>query len=175
MSCLLRLVYASKAAFENHDDSDGIDLEVAQILVQSRRNNPKQQIQGVLYYGDGHFFQVLEGPREKVQQLYRRITEDPRHTSATILSSAEIDQPLFNSWSMKYIPADKTVRQFLQYNGHLRFDPFTFDLAMIDRLVHFLNVRPGSEQSSDTFPHQPAWKRLWNHLTTHSSQRKAAH
>ena len=59
MSSLIRLIYVSRANFEPAKESGGIEPTVARILMQSRRNNPKEQIGGVLYFGDGYFFQCL--------------------------------------------------------------------------------------------------------------------
>ncbi|WP_426415374.1 BLUF domain-containing protein [Aestuariirhabdus sp. LZHN29] len=165
MHPLTRLIYASKASFKRHRRDTGIDLEVGRILGQSRRNNPRLEIGGVLYYGDGHFFQVLEGPREAVQDLYRQIIEDPRHTSSTILSSEHIEQRLFDDWSMKYIPAERAIRSQLAAAGHPQFDPFAFDHAMIQHMVHLLheglNANPESGLASLV---RGGWKRLWLRL-----------
>ena len=69
MSKLVQLIYASRATFAPNLASGGIEKEVGRVLVQSRRNNPKKEIGGVLYYGDGCFFQCLEGAGLTYRQL----------------------------------------------------------------------------------------------------------
>lgn len=56
MSELIRLVYASRAAFKPAPVKQGVEPSVARILIQSRRNNSHENIGGVLYFGDVHFF-----------------------------------------------------------------------------------------------------------------------
>ena len=73
MPSLLRLTYASRARFDDVNGSAGIHPEVSRILIQSRRNNPRSGLVGALYFGDGCFFQVLEGPAAEVEALYQRL------------------------------------------------------------------------------------------------------
>ena len=73
------------------------------ILVQSRSNNEKQQITGVLCAGGGHFVQVLEGKECDLIRLYSKIMDDPRHHDCAIIGIAPIDERMFDKWSMGYI------------------------------------------------------------------------
>ena len=54
--------------------------EIDDLIQRSRRNNQAHNISGVLLHIGRTFFQVLEGPPEKVKTLYRSILDDPRHT-----------------------------------------------------------------------------------------------
>ena len=58
MSALIRLIYVSTARFKAAKSHEGIEPTVARILMSSRSKNPQHQIGGVLYYGDGYFFQL---------------------------------------------------------------------------------------------------------------------
>jgi hypothetical protein len=69
---LYRLVYASRATVVTVDDAS-VNANLARILMQSRKNNPPQGLVGALYYADGCFFQVLEGPRAAVDALYAKL------------------------------------------------------------------------------------------------------
>ncbi|WP_164880927.1 BLUF domain-containing protein [Aestuariirhabdus litorea] len=165
-SPLCQLVYASQSTFASSDPKSGIDLEVGRILGQSRRNNPRLGIGGVLYYGDGHFFQVLEGPRSAVQSLYDSIRQDPRHCNSTVLSHAMIKDRVFGDWSMKYIPADPAVKAQLRQYCHGRFDPFAFDQSMIERMVNLLNRSQSLDQPEPAPSPAPAsgWRKIWSWL-----------
>jgi hypothetical protein len=70
MADLQRMVYASRATFAPSRQGNGIDVEVARILMQSRRNNPRRGLVGALYYGDGAFFQCLEGEPAAIDEVY---------------------------------------------------------------------------------------------------------
>lgn len=137
MNDLVRLIYASKATFDTTTSSSGIELEVGRILAQSRRNNAKDEIGGVLYYGNGYFFQCLEGERGAVIETYDRISQDKRHHQASVLSMNSIKKRLFSEWAMKYLPAEKNVRDFLAQHGQSTFNPFEFKGEMLEQLVYF--------------------------------------
>ncbi|WP_018872332.1 BLUF domain-containing protein [Thioalkalivibrio sp. ALJ16] len=138
MAAILQLVYASRATFPDHKSSQGIEPEVSRILMQSRQNNPRQGIVGALYYGDGHFFQCLEGEPEAVRDTLERIRRDDRHEEVRILREQPLDAPGFGEWSMKYVPAAGDVRQLLQRFGQRQFDPFAFDDDRIDAMLDLL-------------------------------------
>lgn len=75
---------------------------LATILLQSRYDNKKADITGVLLYFYGQIIQVLEGKKLELDRLYARIQRDKRHTDVTTLINQSIDQRLFSSWSMGY-------------------------------------------------------------------------
>jgi hypothetical protein len=87
VSEIIELVYASRAAFAPVGGG-GIEPEVARILAQSRRNNPRQDIGGMLFNKDGYLFQCLEGEPHDVEAVYQRIARDPRHQESGALAMA---------------------------------------------------------------------------------------
>lgn len=74
---------------------------VEDILRVSRTNNAALGITGMLLHLDGAFFQVLEGSKEQVLQVYSRILSDCRHWNAHVLLMRNED-PLFKEWSMGF-------------------------------------------------------------------------
>ncbi len=76
--------------------------DLAAILRQSRHNNAKLGITGVLLYVRGSIIQVLEGEKQTVEALYKRIEQDERHTDVSIGLNRPITQRLFANWSMGY-------------------------------------------------------------------------
>ena len=146
----LQLVYVSRAAFAPHEHAAmGIEPEVGRILLQSRQNNPRAGIVGALYYGDGFFFQCLEGNAPAVYDTLDRIRRDPRHEEITVLRERELERPGFGEWSMKYVPAAGEVRALLQQFGQRRFDPFGFDDKQIEAMLNLLR------NGRDTAPAEP--------------------
>ncbi|WP_018649295.1 MULTISPECIES: BLUF domain-containing protein [unclassified Thioalkalivibrio] len=142
----LQLVYVSRAAFARHEHpAQGIEPEVGRILLQSRQNNPRAGIVGALYYGDGHFFQCLEGEPKAVYATLERIRCDPRHEEITVLRERELERAGFGEWSMKYVPAAGEVRALLQQFGQRRFDPFGFDDQQIEAMLDLLRSGRDSE------------------------------
>ena len=72
------------------------------ILEQSRHNNSRTGITGVMLYVRGSIIQVLEGEKEVVEALYERIEQDQRHTDVIRVLSRNITQRLFADWLMGY-------------------------------------------------------------------------
>lgn len=143
MSDIQQLVYASRATFQPVDNGGGVEPEVARILMQSRRNNPRRGLVGALYYGDGCFFQCLEGPQAEIDALHAQLLEDPRHGELVVLRRQFIGSTSFAGWSMKYVPAAGDVQTLLALHGKDRFDPYSFDPALLDAMVTLLHHRSG--------------------------------
>jgi hypothetical protein len=95
-----RIIYFSRCA-------DGPSPEVvAEILAESRRNNERDGITGLLLHMEGVFAQVLEGPAAAIEETIARIEKDPRHHDMTVLSDGDVGMPLFQDWSMGYMDTD---------------------------------------------------------------------
>jgi hypothetical protein len=138
MSDLQRMVYASRATFAPSRQGSGIELEVARILMQSRRNNPRSGLVGALYYGNGHFFQCLEGESAGIDVLCARIAQDPRHQDMQVLGRHPIEARSFSVWAMKYVPNASAVQALMARYGRKNFDPFTFDETLVAAMLDLL-------------------------------------
>jgi hypothetical protein len=93
---LYSLVYVSSAV------SLFSAAELIALLDQSRANNTRLGVSGMLLYKDGNTMQLLEGDREVVLGLYERIARDPRHRGLLRLVEANIETRLFADWSMAF-------------------------------------------------------------------------
>jgi hypothetical protein len=82
--------------------------EVLQILEMSRKNNRKHKVTGCLVYHNDQFAQILEGDKQSVNDLYKKIEKDTRHTCVTLITMGEISQRTFNSWTMAFCDLKNT-------------------------------------------------------------------
>lgn len=78
------------------------DQDLRKILAASRRNNEKLGVTGMLLYDAGSFIQALEGDEPVVDELFDRISNDPRHNGATVLLRGTVAQRDFGQWSMGF-------------------------------------------------------------------------
>lgn len=100
LALLFNVVYCSRAAAQV--DAATVD----QIIATSRRNNPRLGITGMLVFGEGIFFQWLEGPRASVMGLMERLHSDDRHGQIVVLSEIEESgERLFPQWDMELVEA----------------------------------------------------------------------
>ncbi len=94
---LLRILYTSKT----HNRLSDVDL--TRLLHQSRENNQRIQIHGILCYNHFDFIQVLEGPETAVITLYKKILDDERHYDCKLINICLSNKYIFNNWAMGYI------------------------------------------------------------------------
>lgn len=140
MQRLIQIVYISRSTFVPVEATNGIEPNVARILMKSRTNNKNKGLVGVLYFGDGCFFQCLEGEEQAVETLYAKLLEDPRHKDLKLLSRKMITALSFPDWAMKYVPLESQMMQLLQRKGYKSFDPYIFDSEMTDSVLKLLHA-----------------------------------
>jgi len=76
-------------------------MQSLQVLAdKSAGNNAKVGITGLLLYGSGHYFQVLEGNFAAIRAVYDRIRKDKQHKACQLLCQCERTERLFPSWNM---------------------------------------------------------------------------
>lgn len=143
MTDLQQFVYISRANFAGHRQGRGVPPEVGRILIQSRLNNPRRGLVGALYYGNGYFFQCLEGTPKAIDTLYADLLDDPRHRDLKVLHRQDIRAPSFSEWEMKYVPDAAQVSDLMRRSGMDAFDPYRFAPATVGAMVELL--RKGSE------------------------------
>lgn len=168
MSELMRVTYVSRSTFKPFGSQSGIEPNVARILSQSRRNNMHRNLVGVLYYGNGCFFQCLEGNSDDIDQLLESLRRDPRHRDLEILSRESIDYLSFMDWNMKYVSVDQKVQDLLKQHNMNRFDPYQFSPEMIKQLVDVFHQLPEPVSPTEIEQHADAAEALLDSQTAKS-------
>ena len=131
---LVRCLYASRAAVPL------VAPVVDSILEQSRKNNPRKGITGMLCFFDDIFVQVLEGGRDEVCELFNAIVRDDRHRNVRMLTYEEISERRFGSWTMGQVNiATVNPSLLLKYSEKAVLNPFSCSghatMALLDELV----------------------------------------
>lgn len=169
MSNLIRLMYISQATFKPTPAIKGIEPHVARILQSSRINNAKIDVGGVLFYGDGYFFQCLEGDRAAVHKLVEKLHLDKRHSNVKVISEEPVHVRRFDDWSMKYTAINDSIKTLLRKFGFKTFNPYEFqDLhfeALIDALEQ-INQPLDVVESNDP-------KRSWKKTSTRADKERS--
>ena len=86
---------------------------VEEIKKVSEVNNARDGITGQLQYSNSIFLQLIEGPEDKIEQLYSRIEKDPRHMGSSILFDRMSNSRTFPKWEMIFKRVDKLELQKL--------------------------------------------------------------
>ena len=95
---LYQLVYISQVK----DETESTTM-LGDIISVSKLANEKNNLTGVLWYGNGWFFQYLEGSKQALQQLKDNLTRDNRHCNVTFLNFSNLAKRRFSSWSMQLL------------------------------------------------------------------------
>ena len=116
---LVRCLYASRPT----PPFSGVVLD--RILEQSRANNPRQGVTGLLCVADNLFLQGLEGGRDAVSEVFNAIARDERHGHLRLLVFEEIGQRRFGNWTMGQVSIDRlNPALLLKYFQRAELDPF---------------------------------------------------
>ena len=126
-------VYCSRAA-EGIDDG-----EVGRIVELSQRRNAARSITGVLVFGNGVFFQIIEGPAVQIDNLIAILRIDPRHHDIVSLERSEdMRERLYPNWEMERVEAD-SIRAVLQ--DALESAEGKHNVAALRRILKHLDSR----------------------------------
>jgi hypothetical protein len=121
---------------------------VNSILASSTRNNPENDITGVLVATRTHFLQVLEGEFEALNATFERIARDKRHDTLQLISFTEIEERQFADWAMHGIGLfdlnqelkSRFCSRFGEDNGNFRLP------STAHEVVDLLNILLNEEQ-----------------------------
>lgn len=93
-----RLIYKSIAV------EDPVSNEsIRDLIDHSSRKNSDAGITGLLLLCGRHFLQVLEGPPEKVNALFQKISADSRHHTVELIEFRASAESMFEEWSMRLV------------------------------------------------------------------------
>lgn len=107
MPDLHTLVYVSAAARQL------TPAEVDALLLDARTFNASVDVTGVLFQGDGRFFQVIEGTESALEETFRRIEAAKAHRDIQVLLRHPVAERQFASWHMGFTAAPQTAMQEL--------------------------------------------------------------
>ena len=113
---MIQLIYSSAAV------TPFTPTQLSTLLDRARKRNDLFNVSGMLLYHDGSFLQVLEGPNDGVDTIYRSITNDKRHTSHKMLGRQVVLRREFEGWSMGFADTSSAVQRpqgFVDYHRAL--------------------------------------------------------
>ncbi len=76
--------------------------ELVALLQTCLANNQRDDVTGILLYGNETFLQTLEGEKETVDRLYEKIQQDPRHSNVKSLTNKTIETRQYSDWAMGF-------------------------------------------------------------------------
>ncbi|TMP38738.1 hypothetical protein CWB98_06175 [Pseudoalteromonas rubra] len=120
---LVELIYVSTVTAPLSDE------QLIELSRYCKSTNQLMGISGMLLYDGHHFMQVIEGEREHVERLYKKIQQDSRHSGVAALIVNDIARRNFARWSMGVIDLSKhaSYRKVKNLRPHRRL-PLSYKL-----------------------------------------------
>jgi len=117
-----RLIYTSRLSV-NFTNVSFIE-QLNNILTVSARHNQADDITGALIFDRNWFVQVLEGSRDKVWSLFKKIEQDSRHTDVIPHDISMVAGRRFGQWWMGCAERNSGNEQvFARYLREGEFEP----------------------------------------------------
>ena len=121
---------------------DGVVIPVglSDIYTRSRKRNAERGITSVMSFRKARYLQVIEGKVEDVDELFKKICDDPRHINIEKLLDCSISDRFFPKWSFKLLESVQKAPEFIRFiNRHSR-EIADFDEHQTELLQLFYDV-----------------------------------
>lgn len=124
---LSTLIYRSKS-LQNFSQTD-----IEKLSAKAFSNNVKLNVTGILLFDGEYFLQVLEGPSEAVNAIFKKLSNDPRHSNIVTMLHGHEGKHRFGSWGMYCVKVDDRLAK-----DTLRWVPKYHYLKEDDRVVQII-------------------------------------
>lgn len=111
---------------------------LSDIMAVAQRENSAHQITGFLCFGNGYFFQYIEGEKSAIEQLFGNIQRDGRNRDVTLKSKGVIEQRLFQDWQMLMVNINNPETHEDVINAFLPVLPAGSTAAAADKFVEVM-------------------------------------
>lgn len=108
------------------------ESDIRSIVEQANEKNKKIGVSGCLVYYEEQFFQILEGPKKTVLEVFDAIRIDPRHESVETLWKGPRDSRVFSDNGM-FLLSDKEISLKVSTGRDLSADMST----LVAETAHF--------------------------------------
>lgn len=133
---LYQFVYMSRITSTGLSGSSTLN-DIAEVSI---KNNKDDGITGVLCYGNGYFFQYVEGSEQVLTNLKNRLLMDDRHKDIQTLEFCAINERKFTGWSLRSIILERWMISDPKAKALLPFKPYNW---APDEWRQFLKILQG--------------------------------
>ena len=93
---LVQLLYISLHEGKTIENMDAF-------MAAARARNKKVGISSILLGTEKYYIHLIEGRRVNVNELYSRISNDPKHSNCTLIRYVDVKAREFSEWSAEYV------------------------------------------------------------------------
>ena len=120
---LCQLVYLSHITSTGLASASTLN-DIAEVAIE---RNQADNITGILCYGNGYFFQCVEGSEQALTNLKNRLLVDDRHKDLKILDFSAIAERRFAGWSLRSITLERWMMNEPKLKAFMPFKPNTWE------------------------------------------------
>ncbi|HCT74767.1 MULTISPECIES: BLUF domain-containing protein [Psychrobacter] len=117
---LCQLIYISQITSTGLSSPSTLN-DISEVAIE---RNQADNITGILCYGNGYFFQCVEGSEQDLTNLKNRLLVDDRHKELKILDFSEITERRFSNWSLRSITLERWMTKEPELKKLMPFKPY---------------------------------------------------
>ncbi|WP_350559410.1 BLUF domain-containing protein [Psychrobacter sp. CAL346-MNA-CIBAN-0220] len=133
---LYQIIYMSRITSTGLSSASTLN-DIAKIAI---KNNKADNVTGILCYGNGYFFQCVEGSEQALTNLKNRILTDDRHKDIQMLDFSAITKRRFTGWSLRSIILERWMINDPKAKALMPFKPYSWSS---DERHQFLDILHG--------------------------------
>ena len=118
-------------------------------------NNKDNDITGILCYGNGCFFQYIEGTEQALTNLKNQLLVDDRHKDLKILAFSAINERRFQNWSLRSMVIERWLFKDPKLKALMPFKPYTWSDKDSELFLDSLQFYYQNQEKSDEVDMQP--------------------
>lgn len=77
--------------------------DIKKLLDWTAKYNNDHDIRGILLYAEGNFFQIMEGDKKLVEDIFENIKKDRRHTNIIQVVGKDMKQGAFDGYKAEMV------------------------------------------------------------------------
>lgn len=97
--------------------------DIAEVSI---KNNKIDNITGILCYGNGYFFQYVEGSEQALTNLKNSLLMDDRHKDLKVLEFSTLAERRFTGWSLRSIILERWMSNDPKVKALMPFKPYSW-------------------------------------------------
>lgn len=150
-SNLYQLVYISRITSTGLSGASTLN-DIAEIAI---KNNTVDEVTGILCYGNGYFFQCIEGSEQALTNLKNRILMDARHKDMQTLGFAAIAKRRFTGWSLRSMTLERWMLSDSKVKALMPFKPYEWGTTQWHQFLDVLQDYYEEQKMSGDNDSQP--------------------
>lgn len=148
---LYQLVYISRITSIGLSSAGTLN-DIANIAI---KNNKAVKVTGILCYGNGYFFQYVEGSEQALTNLKNRILMDDRHKDMQILDFSAFTKRRFTGWSLRSITLERWMLSDSKVKALMPFEPYEWNTNEWHQFLDILQDNYKAQESNGDIDTQP--------------------